>query len=1021
MSAKKFKFVSPGVFLNEIDNSILPREPREIGPMIIGRAFRGPANRPVTVDSFEEFVNIYGNPVAGGNGDDVWRNGNKITPMYGTYAAQAWLKNSPTLTYFRLGGTAHLNNTGDVQALAGWKTDQLMDAAEASTDWSVEGSPLLNASVGSPSEMKGGAFGLWVFDSKITGSGGENKALKQTTGSLAAVWYVNKGSVGLKGHSTFSSAYPKEFAQAEPIASDSSGAFTAVISGTNVLEEITFNFDESSGRFIRKVFNTNPTLVNTSSYLTPSNSQKNYWLGESYENTFVNHVATTCTASLANTNGNKYWGVILHLATDTEARSTQTQVHHARQKRSFTDPRTGWFISQDLSSLTGSYNPRSMQKLFKIISLGHGSWAQKNIKISIQNIKAPTNNFVKYPTFDVVVRNIADNDKAQQVIEKFSGCNLDPNSADFIGAKIGTRFFEFDTTKRRLIEKGSFANRSKYIRVELDPTVEGGTANESFAPFGVYGPVKYRDIFVSGSRAAGNPATGFHGVQQLKQHYTSSADNPVKESGVHAFALGGDVGATRIGLESFGGTNFITSSHVDLCYKLVFPEARLRQNSDQDGLSSLSQVNFGVWTGKSDSSVVFNRDVIDLVRTPSSDISEIHDPSSTAPLLTHQWVFTLDDIKYQDDNKRYGYVSGSRRAGTSYTALSGGYTSLLDTGISAFTTLLYGGTDGFDITEKNPIRNTFHDGTTETSNYAYNTIKQAIDSVKDPEFAEYNIVSIPGITNNSLTRHLIDVTEDRADALAVIDLEGDFQPGHEGANANAGTVNYGSVSTTITNMKNRQINSSYACAYYPYVQVRDTLTGDLVYMPPSVLAIGAMSYTDRVKAPWFAPAGFNRGGLSSGIAGLPVVGVTDRLTSDDRDDLYDANINPIASFPSEGIVIFGQKTLQLKRSALDRINVRRLLLFVKKGISRISNELLFEPNVQETWDRFISRANPFLADVKARFGLTDYKLVLDKTTTTPDLIDQNILYAKVFLKPARAIEFVAVDFIITNTGAAFED
>ena len=192
-------------------------------------------------------------------------------------------------------------------------------------------------------------------------------------------------------------------------------------------------------------------------------------------------------------------------------------------------------------------------------------------------------------------------------------------------------------------------------------------------------------------------------------------------------------------------------------------------------------------------------------------------------------------------------------------------------------------------------------------------------------------------------------------------------------------------------------------------------------MPPSVLAIGAMSFTDRVKAPWFAPAGFNRGGLSSGVAGLPVISVTDKLNSEDRDDLYEANINPIASFPSEGIVIFGQKTLQTTRSALDRINVRRLLLFVKKGISRISNDLLFEPNVQETWDRFISRANPFLADVKARFGLTDYKLVLDKTTTTPDLIDQNILYAKVFLKPARAIEFIAVDFIITNTGASFED
>ena len=174
-------------------------------------------------------------------------------------------------------------------------------------------------------------------------------------------------------------------------------------------------------------------------------------------------------------------------------------------------------------------------------------------------------------------------------------------------------------------------------------------------------------------------------------------------------------------------------------------------------------------------------------------------------------------------------------------------------------------------------------------------------------------------------------------------------------------------------------------------------------------------------SPWFAPAGFNRGGLSSGVAGLPVVSVTQRLTAKERDLLYDANINPIASFPNEGIVIFGQKTLQVTRTALDRINVRRLLLFVKKGISAIASDLLFEPNIQETWDRFLGRAEPFLQDVKSQFGLTDFKLVLDKTTTTEDLVDRNIMYAKVFLKPARSIEFIAVDFVIQNTGAAFED
>ena len=1006
MSAKKFKFVSPGVFLNEIDNSILPREPRDIGPMVIGRALRGPAMRPVTVDSFEEFVNLYGAPVPGGDGDDVWRNGNKLTPMYGTYAAQAWLKNSPTITYFRLAGVEHLNNDGSDDAKAGWRTTNLLSGSEDSADWTAGE---LQDATGSLTDS-GGAFGLWVFDSKITGSEADEK---QTTGSLAAVWYVNEGSLGLKGTSTFTnggSLATKDFAQAEPIKSDGAN-FTVVITGSNTKEEIAFNFDKNNQRYIRKVFNTNPTLVNST--ITSTNSTKNYWLGETYENTFSNLISTTCTASIPESSTNSYWGVVMYIGTPIES-GGDGNADHADRKRSFTNPETGWYFSQDLSNATASFDPRNMDKLFKFVSLGHGEWAQKNTKISIQNIKAPSNNFVSYPTFDVVVRNIADNDKAQQVIEKFSNCNLNPKSPDFIGAKIGTQYYEFNTAKRRLELKGAFSNKSKYIRVELDPSVEAGTSNEEYVPFGVYGPTKYKDFHVSSSAGAS--------PQDVKVAVTSSTYNPSLEviaPGSEQYVWGvagpGDAGFDRT-LEEFSGS-FVTSSHINLDYKFVFPEVRLRQHTGQDGLSSPSQANFGVWTGESDTSVVFNRDILDLTRDLSSDVSEIHDPSTTA-VIDHQYIFTLDDIWYDSSNKRYAWAKGKRRAAVSgsVTAVSGSWRDLIDTGINSFTTLMYGGTDGWNITEKNPIRNTFHDGGTETTNYAYNSIKQAVDSVKDPEFAEYNLVSIPGITNDGLTRHLIDTVEDRGDALAVIDLEGDYEPLHEDTAAS-----YGSVTTTVNNLKQRGINSSYACAYYPYVQVRDTLTGDLVYMPPSVLAVGAMSYTDRVKAPWFAPAGFNRGGLSSGVAGLPVVGVTDKLNSEDRDDLYDANINPIASFPSEGIVIFGQKTLQVTQSALDRINVRRLLLFVKKGISRISNELLFEPNVQETWDRFISRANPFLADVKARFGLTDYKLVLDKTTTTPDLIDQNIMYAKVFLKPARAIEFIAVDFIITNTGASFED
>jgi phage tail sheath protein FI len=222
-------------------------------------------------------------------------------------------------------------------------------------------------------------------------------------------------------------------------------------------------------------------------------------------------------------------------------------------------------------------------------------------------------------------------------------------------------------------------------------------------------------------------------------------------------------------------------------------------------------------------------------------------------------------------------------------------------------------------------------------------------------------------------------------------------------------------------MERRSINSSYGAAYYPWVQIRDDIGGGTLYVPPSVPAIGAMAFSDKQKAVWFAPAGFNRGGLSSGAGGFPVVNVRSKLSSRERDDLYEASINPIASFPSEGIVIFGQKTLQTTPSALDRINVRRLMIFVKKEISNIAANLLFEQNVPETWDRFVSQVEPFLSSVRTGFGLSDFRVVLDETTTTPELVDRNIMYAKIFLKPTRAVEFIAIDFNITNTGASFDD
>jgi len=227
--------------------------------------------------------------------------------------------------------------------------------------------------------------------------------------------------------------------------------------------------------------------------------------------------------------------------------------------------------------------------------------------------------------------------------------------------------------------------------------------------------------------------------------------------------------------------------------------------------------------------------------------------------------------------------------------------------------------------------------------------------------------------------------------------------------------------SAANNLKDRRVDSSYGATFYPWVQTRDERTGQLVWIPPSVAMMGVLASSEKKAQLWFAPAGFNRGGLTDGAAGIPITNVSERLTSKERDTLYEARINPIASFPNTGIVLFGQKTLQERPSALDRINVRRLVIYLKKQISILSSQVLFEQNVQATWNRFKGLIEPFLANVKTQFGITDYKLILDETTTTPDLIDQNILYAKIMIKPARAIEYIAIDFVIASTGASFDD
>ena len=274
----------------------------------------------------------------------------------------------------------------------------------------------------------------------------------------------------------------------------------------------------------------------------------------------------------------------------------------------------------------------------------------------------------------------------------------------------------------------------------------------------------------------------------------------------------------------------------------------------------------------------------------------------------------------------------------------------------------------------------------------------AINLLANQDEYQYNVISAPGLyySNYAVQCNLIkNMCISRGDAIYVMDL-----------------VPYNTAIATV-NQNAGAIDSSYAAAYWPWLQTIDPSSGLLVYVPASTMIPGVYAFTDASSDPWFAPAGINRGGLGA------VVRAERKLTSANRDTLYEANVNPIATFPQQGVVVFGQKTLQKAATALDRVNVRRLLITLKDYISQIADNLVFEQNTIATRQNFLTQVNPYLESVQQRQGLYAFKVVMDETNNTPDVIDRNELIGQIFLQPTKTAEFIILDFNVLPTGATF--
>ena len=356
------------------------------------------------------------------------------------------------------------------------------------------------------------------------------------------------------------------------------------------------------------------------------------------------------------------------------------------------------------------------------------------------------------------------------------------------------------------------------------------------------------------------------------------------------------------------------------------------------------------------------------------------------------------------NQSRYVYVSSVNKPTPNYF-LNNGTANPIYTSSAVATAYLPGNGSGsiggaFSGSEGNDwasVTNMFTNIGSTTQGLVVANYTTASSILSNTDEYKFNLITTPGLISddNTAASDFITLAEERGDCFYIVDL-----------------TSYTDTIGTAT-AEAQSLDSSYAGAYYPWVQVVSQETGKLVFVPPSTVMAGVYAFNDKVAAEWFAPAGLNRGGLGG------VIQAARKLSPTDRDTLYASKVNPIATFPGVGVVAYGQKTLQQKASALDRINVRRLLINLKNYVGAVGQTLVFEQNTATTRNNFLAQVNPYLESVQQKQGLYAFKVVMDDSNNTPDVIDRNQLIGQIYIQPTKTVEFVLLSFNITPTGASF--
>ena len=861
------QIISPGVFTRENDLSFLPQGIGAIGAAIVGPTVQGCAFVPTVIRSFAEYERKFGT---------------LSSETFVPQTVREYLKNAGSVTVCRvLGGGGYTFSNGSVEPVG-------------------------------------------VF---VSGSGG-------TKNILVGMIYPAKSDNATPSLGTTTitpSTAPSGAKTTEPFPFLLSGSFGLQLSGAGVsTTTLTASLNPSENNYLFKQLGDSPNVS--------KNGVVSYTGTAGY--TYLNF--KNLQTAIAGTNAGQYRSTLGQI-TGYGADSTTGKLNHliGSGSRVFIGTMSGFdaAFNGPLVGATEGYSyattpfihsqiAAGRKDLFRFHTIAHGTDLNRKYKVSIANLREPSDIDGKeqYSTFSVILRQYNDTDKNPLILEQYNNVNLDPDSPQYISRVIGDRYPEFNETLGKVELLGNYPNVSNFIRVEVADAVDAKATSPKLSPKGfaaVINPFPMNALNVSGAIF---PSASYEGVQRVA---TLDTDTTFNSKGF-------------LGWKS--------------------------SEKDADNLNFLLPL-----PSTEESNIAGNFSVEDFSGHPSSSLftgalSANIDPTAVSGPTAEQVKFTIPFQGGTDGIAPFKpiYTGGESTLSSEYSSNGSLY--------------------GFDLSTATAA------GTT-----AY---KKAIDILSNQDEFDINMLALPGVIKNlhpTVTNHAIDMVEGRGDAFYVMDL----------------AIATTSVNSAVNSTDG--LDTNYAAVYYPWVKVLDTSINKPILVPPSVIVPGAIAASDAIAAEWFAPAGLNRGVLGN------VLEAKIRLNQAERDKLYDAKINPIATFPATGVCIWGQKTLQERSTALDRINVRRLLIALKKFIASSSRFLVFEQNTQATRNRFLNIVNPYLESVQQRQGLFAFRVQMDENNNTAAEIDRNQLVGAIFLQPTKTAEFIVLDFNVLPTGATFDN